>query len=58
MQENVSSMPTAEVSLSIRWVSVMFAICSDVMTNKQNPNRFADVVRICGEVLLAINKKN
>jgi len=53
--EMVSSNATNEVNSSIRFVSVLLAICSEVMTKRQNPNRFADVPNICGEVLLAIS---
>jgi len=47
MQEKVSNIATQEVNSSMMCVSVLLAMCSDVITKRQNPNRFADVFRIC-----------
>lgn len=57
MQENVSSTATADVNSSVRCFSVRLAICKEVITNRQKPKRFAEVVRMCGEVLFAISQK-
>lgn len=54
MQEKVSNIATAEVNSSMMCVSDLLAICNDVITKRQNPNRFAEVFRICCEVLFAI----
>ena len=54
IQERVSKIATAEVSSSMICVSVMLAICSEVITKIQNPSRFADVFNICCDVLFAI----
>jgi len=54
MQDIVSNTATIEVNSSMICVSVLLAMCKDVMINRQNPNRLAEVLSICGEVLLAI----
>lgn len=54
MHDAVRKMATIEVSWSIRWVSNWLLMCSEVMTNRQNPSRLAEVPSICGDVLLAI----
>jgi hypothetical protein len=54
IHEPVSRMATIEVSSSIKCVSSGLAICRDVMIKRQNPSRLAEVFRICGEVLLAM----
>lgn len=55
--DTVSRIATMEVSSSIRWVSVKLAICNEVITNKQNPNKLADVLSICCEVLFGMLQK-
>lgn len=55
IHEKVSSTAMTEVNSSIRCVSVRLAMCSDVITKRQNPKRFADVFRICWDVWLAIS---
>jgi hypothetical protein len=57
IHENVSKTATTEVNSSIKNVSVWLAMCKDVITNKQNPSRLADVFNICCEVLFAITQK-
>ena len=54
IQENVSNTPTDEVNLSIICVSVMLEMCNDVITKRQKPRRFAEVFRMCCDVLFAI----
>lgn len=54
MQDPVSRIATMEVSSSIKWVSSGLAICREVMIKRQNPSRLAEVLRMCGDVLLAI----
>lgn len=56
MQENVSRIAIMEVISSIKLVSDLSLICKDVITNKQNPKRFAAVFNICCDVLFAIVK--
>ena len=46
-QENVNRTATTEVSSSIKCVSVWLAMCSEVITNRQKPRRFAAVFKIC-----------
>ncbi|MGC9152007.1 MAG: dynamin family protein [Microbacter sp.] len=46
----VNSTAMTEVTLSTSCVSCKLAMCSEVMTNKQNPNKLADVLRICCDV--------
>jgi len=54
MQEKVRKMATTEVNISIILVSMISDMCREVMTKRQNPRRFADVLRMCFEVLLAM----
>jgi hypothetical protein len=54
IQDIVSSTAISEVSSSMICVSARLAMCNDVITKRQNPKRFADVLRMWGEVLLAI----
>ncbi len=56
IQENVKMAAIIEVSSSIINVVSRFEIWIEVITNRQNPNRFAEVPRICCEVLLAITQ--
>lgn len=54
IHEQVSNMAITEVNSSMTCVSIRFEICNEVITKRQNPKRFAEVVKICGDVLLAI----
>jgi len=54
IQENVNRTPTMEVNSSMKFVSVRFVICNDVITKRQKPGRFAEELRMCCEVLFAI----
>jgi hypothetical protein len=54
MHEKVSKTATTEVNSSIKYLSVMSAICNDVITNRQNPRRLAEVFKICCDVKFAI----
>lgn len=56
MDETVRNNATTEVNSSTRLFSVLSERCNEVMTNRQNPSRLADVLKICCEVLLAIEK--
>ncbi len=53
-QEKLKRTAITEVNSSIMLVSVRLVMCSEVITNKQNPKRFAAVFKICGEVELAM----
>jgi hypothetical protein len=57
IQDIVSRTATTEVNSSIIYDSILLAICNDVITKRQNPRRFADVFRICCDVLFAIRQK-
>jgi len=52
--EIVRNNATIEVNSSIKLPSDLFAMCKEVITNKQNPKRFAEVPKMCCEVLFAI----
>lgn len=54
MQETVNNTPTTEVNSSMICASDRFEICNDVITKRQKPRRFAEVLRMCCEVLFAI----
>lgn len=54
MQEKVSNTAMTDVSSSMMCVSILLAICREVITKRQNPRRVADVFRICCDVLFAI----
>lgn len=56
IHENVSITATQQVNSSSMRVSVKLAMCKDVITKRQNPHKFADVFKICWDVLFAINK--
>lgn len=47
-------MATTEVSSSTILFSALSVKCSEVITKRQNPKRFADVLKICCEVVLGI----
>jgi len=53
-QERVSSSATTDVNSSILLDSILVLIRNEVITKRQNPKRFADVFKICWEVLFAI----
>jgi hypothetical protein len=46
-QEKARNNAIIEVNSSITLVAALSVICNDVMTNRQNPRRFADVDNIC-----------
>ena len=54
MQEKVNRTAMNEVNSSMTCDSVRLEICSDVITKRQNPNRFAAVFSMCLDVLFAI----
>jgi hypothetical protein len=56
-QEKVSNKATMEVNSSITLDAALLVTCRDVITKRQNPSRFADVGKICWDVLLAISIK-
>jgi hypothetical protein len=56
IQDRVSIRPIKEVSSSIKLDSVLLVICNDVITKRQKPRRFAEVLRICCDVLFAIRQ--
>jgi len=53
-QESVSSSATTDVNSSILLDSIFVLKCNEVITKRQKPKRFADVFKICWEVLFAI----
>jgi hypothetical protein len=55
MHEKIRSRATKEVSSSIILTSDLFVMWSEVITIKQNPRRFAEVLKMCCEVVLAID---
>ena len=55
-QEMVKIKATKDENSSTRLFCDCFETCSDVITIKQNPNRFAEVFKICCEVLFGIRK--
>jgi hypothetical protein len=54
IQEKVKSIAITEVISSMIVLAASLVIRSEVITKRQNPRRFADVFRICWEVLFAI----
>ena len=58
MNENIElitrNIATKEVISSRRLFSVLLDIWSEVMMNKQNPKRLAEVFKMCCDVLFAI----
>lgn len=54
IHEHVSNIAITEVNSSITCVSILFEMCKEVITKRQNPKRFAEVFNICGEVVFAI----
>jgi len=55
--ENVRRIAVTAVRSSITCISVLLARCNEVITNRQNPNRFADVFKMCGEVFFGMPKR-
>lgn len=53
-QEKASTTEIIEVTSQINWVSARVFNFKEVITNRQNPSRFADVLKICCDVLFAI----
>src|SRR5665648_743280 len=53
-QERVSIRATTEVNSSMRLDSILVLKCNEVITKRQNPKRFAEVFRMCCEVLLSL----
>ena len=53
IHDKVKSTVMIEVRSSIILVSALLAICKELITKRQNPKRFADVFRICWDVLFA-----
>jgi hypothetical protein len=43
-----------DVSSSIKLDADILVICSEVITNRQNPRRLADVFKMCWDVLFAM----
>ncbi len=54
IQEKVRSIAIIEVTSSMILDSALLLICNEVITKRQNPNKFADVLRMCCDVLFAI----
>lgn len=52
--ENVSRSVTTLANSSITDMSDLLVMCKEVITNKQNPKRFAEALNMCGDVLLDI----
>ena len=55
-QETVSKIATTEVSSSIMLLSALSVKCREVITKRQNPKRFAEVFKICCDVVFDILK--
>jgi hypothetical protein len=53
-EEIISNIAMTEVNSSIKLVSLASDRCSAVIINRQNPSKFADVLKMCCDVLLAI----
>lgn len=52
--ETANRIATNEVTSSMMLDSVRLPICKEVITKRQNPNKLAEVLRMCCEVLLAM----
>lgn len=57
IQEHVSKTAIIEVNSSMIRVSIWLVIRKEVITKRQNPRRFAEVFKMCWDVLLAILTK-
>ena len=55
-QETLSKIATTEVSSSIMLLSALSVKCNEVITKRQNPKRFAEVFKICCDVVFGILK--
>ena len=55
-QETLSKIAITEVSSSIILPSALSVKCSEVITKRQNPKRFAEVFKICCDVVFGILK--
>jgi len=53
-QEIISKIAITEVSSSIILPSALSVKCSEVITKRQNPSRFAEVFKICCDVVFGI----
>ncbi len=51
MQEKIRARATPEVNSSMSLISEYLELCKEVMTNRQNPSKVAEVFRICCDVL-------
>ena len=58
IHEKMSSTATKEVISSSILTSDLLVICREVITTRQNPKRFVEVLNMCGEVVFAIVKDN
>jgi hypothetical protein len=56
-QEKVNNTAKIRVNSSIKTLSVLSAMCNEVITKRQNPSKLAEVFKICCEVLFAIIQK-
>lgn len=45
--ELINKIAIIEVNSSIKLVSDLLVICIEVITNRQNPNKFAEVLNMC-----------
>jgi len=57
-QENVNKTAMMEVASLIKWVSTLLLNRNEVITKRQNPSRFAEVPKICCEVVFDIVLQN
>ena len=55
---NASSNAINDVNSSIMLEAELLEMCKEVITKRQNPNRFAAVFSICWEVLFGIKSEN
>ena len=57
IQELVRETAIIEVNSSMTCVSIWLVIRKEVITKRQNPRRFAEVFKMCWDVLVAILTK-
>ena len=55
-QETINKIAITEVSSSIILLSALSVKCNEVITKRQNPKRFAEVFKICCDVVFGILK--
>ena len=55
-QETINKIAITEVSSSIILLSALSVKCNEVITKRQNPKRFAEVFKICCDVVFDILK--